>query len=503
MARRKRKQVQATLAQAAEESHRNASDFFGWASVHPAQVGMAIRAHESGDFAASMPLFEKACRCDYRIRTATGKRYRAVAKLRWEIQTTDGSDEARQQKKLLERFYDTLVTTSVERRDEKASISALIMRVMSAINFGYAAAEIRWIPDFFEGAPTYRAAVETVPLRFFEARERELRIVTSIDEQDGQSLLPDAWLVAVAPDDPLIFPTIFLYLLRMTPLQDWAATIEKYGRPIVYGETSAEYNSPEWTQFMAALRKLAAGATMAVNPGAELKVLPIAQNGSMPHKELIDMLDRATFALWRGGDLSTMSRGSDSAGSNPQSEEMDDIVALDAEFIEDTFETRLTQPFLRRVFGEAVEPKAWFSLVREDAERARQAREGVEKVHELGLPVAKSHVYEVFGVPAPAEGDDILPGKTAGAVDMSTTLENSAKADLALDPATEALLAKGEIETFKSVLAAAEKAAQGDDSTAKTKMRALLKRFSALARTVLGNNAEAQALAKAVKGAKQ
>ena len=194
MTRRKRRQVQATLAQAAEESHRNASDFFGWASVCPAQVGMAIRAHESGDFAASMPLFEKACRCDYRIRTATGKRYRAVAKLRWEVQTTDGSDEARQQKKFLERFYDTLVTTSVERRDEKASISALIMRVMSAINFGYAAAEIRWIPDFYEGAPTYRAAVETVPLRFFEARERELRIVTSVGD------FPDHFFVPASND---------------------------------------------------------------------------------------------------------------------------------------------------------------------------------------------------------------------------------------------------------------------------------------------------------------
>lgn len=501
MARRRRKQVQATLAQAAEEAHRNASDFFGWASVRPAQVGMAIRAHEDGDFGASMPLFEKACRCDYRIRTATGKRYRAVAKLRWEIQTTDGSDEARRQKRFLERFYDTLVTTSVERRDERASVSALIVRMMTAVNFGYAAAEIRWIPDFFDGAATYRATAETVPLRFFEARERELRIVTRQGAQDGDALLPESWLVAVSPDEPLIFPTIFLYLLRMTPLQDWAATIEKYGRPIVYGETSAEYGSQEWSQFMAALKKLAAGATMAVNPGAELKVLPIAQGGTMPHKEILDMLDRATVALWRGGDLSTMSRGSGSAGSNPQSDEMDDIVALDAEFIEDTFETRLTQPFLRRVFGADVEPKAWFALVREDAERSRLAREGVEKVHELGLPVAKSHVYEVFGVPAPADGDDVLPGKTPGAVDMSTTLENADKgADLALDPATEALLAKGEVETFKSVLAAAEKAAQGGDKNFKTKLRALLKRFSSLARTVLKDDSEARALAAAVKG---
>lgn len=213
------------------------------------------------------------------------------------------------------------------------------------------------------------------------------------------------------------------------------------------------------------------------------------------------MLDRATMALWRGGDLSTMSRGSDSAGSNPQAEEMDDIVALDAEFIEDTLEKRLTLPFLRRVFGAGVEPKAWFALVREDAERSRLAREGVEKVHELGLPVAKSHVYEVFGVPAPSEEDDVLPGKTAGAIDMKTTLENADKGeDLGVDPATEALLAKGEAETFKAMRAAIEKAAQGDDTNFKTKLRALLKRFSSLARTVLKDDSEAEALAKAVKG---
>ena len=499
MAKHKRKP--ATLAQAAEEAHRNTADFFGWASVHPSQVGAAIRSHESGEFGASMPLFDKACRCDYRIRTAAGKRYRAVAKLRWEIQATDSSEEAKRQKALLERFYDSLTVTSVDKRDERASVSSLIMRLMSAVNYGYAAAEIRWTPDYFEGQPTYSATVETVPLRFFEATDRELRIVTSAGSLEGESLLQDSWIVAVSPEEPLIFPTIFLYMLRSTPLQDWAATIEKYGRPIVYGETTAEYGSSEWSQFMVALRKLAAGATMAVNPGAELKVLPIAQGGTMPHKELLDMLDRATMALWRGGDLSTMSRGSDSAGSNPQSEEMDDIVAIDAEFIEDTLEKRLTLPFLRRVFGADVEPKAWFALVREDAERSRLAREGVEKVHELGLPVAKSHVYEVFGVPAPSEGDEVLPGKTAGAVDMKTTLENADKGeDLGVDPATEALLAKGEAETFKAMRAAIEKAAQGDDTHFKTKLRALLKRFSSLARTVLKDDSEAEALAKAVKG---
>lgn len=498
---KKCKKKPATLAQAAEEAHRNTSDYFGWASVTPQQVGAAIRAHETGDFGSSMPLFEKACRCDFRIRTAAGKRYRAVAKLRWEIQTTDGTEEAKKQKSLLERFYDSLSVTSAERRDEQSSVASLIMRMMTAVNFGYAAAEIRWKPDFFDGIPTYTATIETVPLRFFEAQERELRIVTSPGAGDGESLLPDAWLVAVSPEEPLIFPTIFLYLLRMTPLQDWAGTIEKYGRPIVYGETTAEYGTAEWSQFVGALRKLAAGATMAVNPGAELKVLPIAQGGTMPHKEMLDMLDRATMALWRGGDLSTMSRGGDSSGSNPQGEEMDDIVAMDAEFIEDTFEKRLTQPFLRRVFGENVEPKAWFSLVRENAERSRLAREGVEKVHELGLPVAKSHIYEVYGVPAPSEGDDILPGKTAGAVNMKTTLENTDKGeDLGLDPKTEAILAKGEKQTFNAVRAAIENAAQGDDKDFTTKMRALLKRFSSIARTVLKDDSEAEALARAVKG---
>lgn len=492
---RKKKQVQSTLAQAAEAAHRSTADVFGWAGVRPAQIGAMMRAHEDGDFGASMPLFEKACRCDYRIRTATAKRYRAAAKLRWEIQTTDSSDEAQAQKKALKRFYDTLVVTSAEKRMENARLSTLIYRMMSAVNYGYAAGEIRWIPDFYEGQPTYRAIVETCPLKWFEARERELRIVTS-PGADGEPLEPDAWIVAVAPDEPLIYPTILLYMLRMTPLQDWAATIEKYGRPIVYGETTAEYQSAEWKQFLGALQKLAAGATCTVNPGAEIKVLPIAQNGSMPHKELIDALDRALVSLWRGGDLSTMSRAGDSAGSNPQTDEMDDIVAADVEFLQDTFEARLTQPFLRRVFGAEAEAKAWFALVQENPERARLAKEGVEKVHALGLPIAKSHIYEVFGVPAPEEGEaEVLEGATAPA---PQTLENAyAGSAPALTPATEALLALAESRTFRDALAKIEEEAQGEGEAFRERMKALLKKFPRLSKKTLANDAEAEALARA------
>lgn len=494
----RKKQKQTTLAQAAEAAHRTGCDVFGWAGVSPARIGAMMRAHEDGDFGASMPLFEKACRCDYRIRTASAKRFRAVSKLRWEIQTTDSSDEAQAQKKALKRFYDTLAVTSAEKRMENARLSTLIYRMMSAVNFGYAAGEIRWIPDFYEGAPTYRALVETCPLKWFEARERELRIVTT-PGADGVPLEPDAWIVAVAPDEPLIYPTILLYMLRMTPLQDWAATIEKYGRPIVYGETTADYGSAEWKQFMDALRKLAAGATCTVNPGAEIKVLPIAQNGSMPHKELIDALDRALVALWRGGDLSTMSRGSEAVGSNPQTDEMDDIAAADIEFIQDTFEARLTQPFLRRVFGAEAEPKAWFALVQENPERARLAKEGVEKVHALGLPIAKSHIYEVFGVPAPEEGDaDVLAGAAAPG---AATLENAyAGTAPALSPATEALLALAENRTFRAALAEIDESAQGEGEPFKEKMRALLKKFPKLTKKTLTNDAESRALNRALKG---
>lgn len=496
MARKRKRNNPATMAQAAELAWRGA-DVFGWASVTPMQIGMLMRAHDDGDFPSSMPLFEKACKCDYRTRTVTGKRYRAVAKMRWEIQTTDSSDEAKIQRRFLKRFYDTLVVTSAEKRMENARLSTLITRLMSAINFGYAAAELRWIPEFYEGRPTYRAVAETCPLKFFEASDRELRIVTDAGF-DGDELLPDNWIVAVAPEEPLIYPTMFLYMLRITPLQDWAATIEKYGRPIVYGTTTADYESPEWHQFMGALRKLSGGATMTVNPGADVKVLPIAQNGSMPHRELLDMLDRALVALWRGGDLSTMSQGGDSSGSNPQREEMGDILAADCEFIQDTLDARLTQPFLRRVFGTNVEAKAWLVFVKDEPEQARMAQESVQAVHELGLPIAKSHIYEVYGVPSPESGDDILAGKTAGTVDGSTFM-NSYSGGPVIDPETEVMLAKAEAKTFKNALAEIEEAAEGDDETFAKKMKILLKKFPSLVRKTLSDNTEADALAAAVK----
>lgn len=486
-----------TLAQAAELARRSGGDdAFAWMSLPPARVGALMRAHEAGEFGTSMPAFEKACRCDFRIRTAAGKRYRAAAALRWEVLTTDGSEEALRQQRMLRRFYDTLTVSSAERRDENARLSTLILRMMSAVNFGYAAGELRWIPDYYDGAPTYRAHVETCPLAWFEARDRALRIVTDAGAAEGTPLAEDGWIVATSPDEPLIYPTMMIFLLRATPLQDWAETLEKYGRPIVYGETTASYRSPEWMHFMDALRRLSAGAACTVSPGAEIKVLPIAQNGSAPHKELLDMLDRALMSLWRGGDLSTMSRGGDGAGSNPQTEELDDIVAADAEFIEDLFEAQLTRPFLRRVFGDA-EQKAWFALVREDPAADELARRAVERVHALGLPIPTAHVYEVFGVPAPEPDEaSVLPGARAATL---SNADEEAGWMPALDPATAAAFARAERETFAPALDAAALALDGDDEFFRANAGRAARAMRAATDRTLSNDDEARALADALK----
>lgn len=475
-----------------------------WASLSPRDYGAMLRNFELGYFPQCAPTMERVLAYDGIVGTVAPKRWRAVSGKDWEIATVDDSEEAKRQADFLDDFYKTLVASSATATDMRCGIETLVFQLVQAQAFKYAAAEIEWIPaTTAKGEPTYHAKTIHCPLRFFEATTRELRIITSNSSMlRGDKLDPRGWLVACAPGEPLALPTLLLFMLKMTPLEDWAVTVETFAVPFVFGKTSASYGSNEWKALENLVRNAKNRFGGVIGKDVEIVVENgLSQTGS-PHREMIEYLDRTLVSLWRGGDLSTLSQAGDSAGSNPQSEEMGAIAESDMQFVEGVLNAQIGNTFLKLVFGDNVRPLAYFKFVRNDEMKRAVEVNALKAAYEMGLEIPENYARAKLGIPALAEGDKVLkraenaemPFSGAGLPFANEVSDVFTRAASRLNLRESERVQYSRVEEF---LARLEKAESEEE------FRALLdefkKRFPALAANVLSRDDVAEALEESLK----
>lgn len=476
-----------TLAELAERNARLRRVAI-WADMDPQYFGFAKRRFYFGDFSECGRLFGEIMDYDATVATVAPKRFRAVAGLDWEIATLDDTPEAKQQAELLEDFYENLVASDVEAPDMAQGIETLIFQLMTATAMKYACAEIQWIPaTTADGKPTYHARTLACPLHYFEATTRRLRILTQSGTQ-GEAMDEKTWIVAAHPGTPLMLPTMLLFMLKMTPLEDWASAVEAFAIPFVIGRTSAAKGSPEWNallEFVAHAKNRFAGV---IGKDAEVEVL----NGLTqppPHRDLVDYLDRAIAALWRGGDLSTFSAG-DSTGSNPQLAEMGDIQKMDSAFITSVLATRLSKPFLEFIFGTGTPIKAYFKFVEDDTAMRAARIADIKTAYDLGLSIPENFAREALGIPAVAPEDRVLQRASGTpAADLQGFGIPNAQTDI------DAMLAYAERAQFGEIESALREleAAESDEMFA-GKLSELKRRFPAIMQRVMNRNDVVNAL---------
>jgi len=108
------------------------------------------------------------------------------------------------------------------------------------------------------------------------------------------------------------------------------AFCEKFGIPYIHGKTTASYNSIEWQQMLSAMQTLGSDGSMLTNEGAKLEFISPPATSNNPQEALVDRFDRTLARLWRGADLSTMSRSGSGTGALPQIQNEDELAEADA-----------------------------------------------------------------------------------------------------------------------------------------------------------------------------
>lgn len=482
-----------SAAQAAERAQRIAA-LPQAVGVTPGRIARALNEYRVGEYREAAAIFEKIEGCDAQLLSVAEKRYRDVSGLDWEIsEVSRGADDAAEaaalaekQRAVVQDFYDALVASDVRRLDMRGGVSDLIFQLMSAVGYGYACAEIAWEPARLpDGSATYHARTLFTPLSCFEALNRRLAIRTSVAAQYGVELAPDSWVVAAYPGRPLMAASALIYMLKQTPLEDWAIAVEKYAMPNLIANTQAAKGSPEWESVVETLRRFGNDYAGLFGSGTTVQLLR-GLEGTPPHKELVEHLDRALSVLWRGGDLSTQSRGEgDGTGTTLQSGELSKIQKSDRQFIESVLDARLTRPLLRFVFGEAAPALVYFNFKQDNSAELSSRLEVAERLARIGLKIPAAMLYEDFGIRRPEEGEETVGGAAAAGSGLqgyglagAGTYANEADA--------EALIAEAEARSSRAFAEAREKLEAIEDPEAFRKALAKLKKdFPAFAAEAL------------------
>ena len=365
--------------------------------------GLALQLDEfrNGNLRRVAQTWDVIERRDDVLQGVASKRKKAIARHQWEVRTIDDSPEAAQHKQALDHFYNHITFTNAIDENQTGSMSLGIEQMADAIGKRYAVHEIVWNPN---GQGGLTATLRFVPLWFFENRTGRLRYLDKPAAIDGIPMKPGQWLVTVG--EGIMESCSVAYMYKHLPLRDWLIYCERNGMPGVRGVTDALPGSREWELAREAVEAFGAEFHALMNRGTEIEAIDLSARGSLPYPALVDRMDRAMIALWRGADLSTFSSAG-GVGASVQKEETELLEQHDARMISETLNTQVDRHVIRHLFGTET-PRAYFTLKTSTQQDLLQYLRIYRELWEMGVPIAISDLHERFGVPMPTSKEPTL-----------------------------------------------------------------------------------------------
>ena len=342
------------------------------------------------------------------IQAVAAKRKMSAGRNGWDVLTVDASSRALEHKAALEFFWRNVRAVNALDENESGGFSFLARQMMDAVGKRYAVHEIVW-----ERVPgnRLRAEFRFVPLWFFENRTGRLRFLPTDYALEGESLAAGKWMVTCGAGVMEACSVAFLY--KHLPLRDWLLYCERNGMPGVRGVTDAAPGSAEWDAAREAVEAFGAEFRALMTTGTTIEPVDLSTSGKLPYPSLVERMDRGISVLWRGADLSTISRES-GIGASLQKDEPDLLAEGDAAMLTDTLNGQVCRPVIQALFGE--EPLARIA-VRPGRQTGIATDLAIYKTaHEMGFTIDERDFRERFGMSELTRGQSAVPGEGAAAV---------------------------------------------------------------------------------------
>lgn len=380
----------------------------------PARLSTYLDAWKRGTLREIALVWQDIMERDDQVKTCHPKRTRNVTGLDYAVLPVDDSAEAGLHKEALEAFYSNLTAVNALELNERGGVRLLFKHMMTAVGMRYACHEIVWEPG---ARNKLKAQFRFLPLQFFENMTGRLRFLesdfallgTDLDEFFG----PGGWMVTTG--EGIMHATCVAYMFKHMPLKAWVSYCEKFGVPGIHAKTSAAKGSAEWNALIDAVAGFGEDLALITNDGASINPIELKNSGNQPHPALVERMDRAISRLWMGGDLATMSASGSAVGSQPQSDDLEQLKRDDADMITDTLQEYVDKQVIAQTFGADVAPLAYFKLkppARLDIERELKIDQSLIG---WGVEIGVRDLRERYGRSEPDAADEIAHPPVAAA----------------------------------------------------------------------------------------
>ena len=396
-----------------EAFRRNQARYNALYALDPDVLVRHLSAFGRGDICGLERVLDEFETREDKMRIGAFKMAAAVSSKPWEVRIRkgeEGNPRAKVHQKTLTRFWNRVEATDAFCRNRRGGIRLLVKQMMSAQSRVYSVHDICWKvnPD-----GTLDATFTHVPAWCFENRTGRLRYIRDDGQTQGEEMRDGEWLVAVG--EGVGIPSAILAMAKRLSWNDWLLFSEKCGMPVIIGKTAAQRGTAAWDQLARAIRAVAPKTGLVADTGSDIAAVPMgAGGGKDTYRELVETVDRAISALYRGGDLATVSGGPDSAGVNAQEGESELMDADGCAMVSETLRDQVEKFVVRFECGD-FEPLAEI-VVNPPAETENIDREIRIDAHLAGLGVrlSKSDALARYGrTEATGDGDALEPRQPA------------------------------------------------------------------------------------------
>jgi phage gp29-like protein len=379
-----------TLTTPARLRHGSARSRFNPApNLTPETLARMLDAFSAGELRSTALMWEVIEQRDDVLKSVATKRKKAPARFGWDIHPLEDSPEAKAHAEALQHCYEHLGCTHATDQNMTGGLELLLTQMMDAVGKRYSVHEIVWQPR--PGPePRLSATFRHVPLWHFDNTQGQLRLLQS----EGQPLLlePGSWLVNTG--DGLMEACSIAYLYKHLPLRDWLVYCERNGMPGVRGVTDALPGTDAWDAAREAVRDFGAEFHALMTRDTTIEAIDLAGSGPLPYPALVERMDRAMAALWRGSSLGSVA--GEGSGITLQSHETALIEREDISHLSAQLHAQVDRFVIRYLFGDDVLPRARIRLRHREA--GLQA-EQIADVHQLvarALPEAVGNLLKQF-----------------------------------------------------------------------------------------------------------
>lgn len=310
-----------------------------------------LGAFAAGDISGMERILEDFENRDDKMKVGAFKMAAAVASKPWEVRVAKGREDdarAKLHKDVLTRFWNRITVTDAFCRNRRGGIRMLVKEMMSAQSRVYAVHDVSW---HVRADGELEATFTFVPAWSFENRTGELRYLKDPGSYTGVEMKDGEWLVTVG--EGVGVTAAIIAMAKRLSWNDWILFSEKCGMPVVLGNTGAKEGTPAWNALLRAIHAIAPKTGILADIETQLQAVPFGgSNGQATYRELVETVDRAISALYRGGDLATMSSGGDGVGTNAQDGESELMDADGCAMVSETLNRQVERHVIRFTCGD-------------------------------------------------------------------------------------------------------------------------------------------------------